>query len=125
VTQIITNESEEEIPIKVRQGTTLIFIATITDEAGNPIDMSTGHAARLAVRRDKQSTTQLLALAIGSGIVVQGTDNNQLKVTITAAQSRALPAEELVYGFEREETGPAIVTPIHGGPFLVLPEIVL
>lgn len=125
MTQIITNESEEEIPIKFRQGTTLVFIATITDENGAPIDMSSGHSARFAIRRDKQSTTELLSLAIGTGIVVQGASNNQLKVTITKTQSRALAAEEMVYGFEREETLTTIVTPIMGGPCIVLPEIVL
>ena len=122
MTGTITNEPAS-VSIKVRRGSSLTFTATITDAAGNPINL-TGHQARLGIRASPEAMTQLVSLAIGSGITLQGAGNNQLKVVLTPTQTRLLPVlDTVVYAFERED-GTGVVTPIFAGPVEVLPEIV-
>lgn len=118
---VITNEPVA-VKIEVRRGSSLTFTATITDAAGNPISLL-GHSARLAVRDSELATAQLLLLQVGSGITIQGAGNNQLLVEFTPANTRAVPAGDKVFAFERESPG-GVVTPVFAGPYVSLPEIV-
>lgn len=108
----------EPVNILARQGTTFTFTMTLTDADGDPIAIP---AMRMSIRKKTSSKEALLALSVGSGIVISGGGSNVATVTITAAQSADLEVGSWVYDIERDTAG-GETHPVLGGSFRVVGE---
>lgn len=98
------------------QGATYDKTFTIT-EAGVALNL-TGFSSAMQVRSAADSTSTLLSLTSGSGITLGGTAGTVL-VTISAAQSSAIPAGSYAYDLELT-SGAGVVTRLLQGGFTVV-----
>jgi hypothetical protein len=97
------------------QGATYDKTFTIT-EAGVALNL-TGYTSAMQVRSAADATATLLSLTSGSGITLGGTAGTVL-LTITAAQSSAIPAGSFAYDLELTSGG--TVTRLLQGAFNVV-----
>lgn len=77
----------------------------------------TGYTARMQVREAADATATLLSLTSGSGITLGGTAGT-VAITITAAQSAAIPSGAYAYDLELVSSG-LQVTRLLQGAFIV------
>lgn len=61
-------------------------IFTFTNEDGSPHDI-TGYDFRIFVQKRANSNVKLFTLSVGAGLTVQGDDNNELLIEVTASQA--------------------------------------
>lgn len=83
----ISIDKSRAVRIKARVNETSVpQIFTFTNEDGTPHDIS-GYDFKLYVQKRANSNVKLFTLSIGAGLTVQGDDNNELLIEVTAAQA--------------------------------------
>ena len=117
---MIISNIPQQVPLRLKQGSTLTFTAVYKLPNGNP-DSLTNEIVRLRVRKKPTSTTDILVLDndTNGGITLQsgaGTDDEAV-VLITAVQSAGIDLGEYFYDYERDNGG--TITPTMSGSFEV------
>lgn len=82
----------------------------------------TGYTAKMQVRQDVNSTSVIVELSTANGRIVTGGADGKFTMTLTAAQTTALPPGNYVYDFEVTSPG-GVVTKILAGGFSVIAEV--
>lgn len=83
----ISLDKSRAVRIKARINETSVpQIFTFTNEDGSPHDIS-GYDFKLFVQKRANSNVKLFTLSIGAGLTVQGDDDNQLLIEVTAEQA--------------------------------------
>lgn len=77
-------------------------VFTFLNSDGTPHDITT-YDFKFLVYKSVGSTIRLFTLSIGSGLTVQGTDNNELLVEITAEQATQTPDTYFFRFYSTEE----------------------
>ena len=88
---------------------------------GNYVNV-TGYSADMQVRQDVDSASIIVELSTANGRIVAGTTDGKFTLTLTAAQTAALPPGNYVYDLEVTSPG-GIVTKILTGGFAVIAEV--
>lgn len=91
------SESGSDQNIKLYQGKTITIPFIYGGDT--PIDV-TGYDARLQVRKSASSDTVIASFTVDDGRVSIGGANGAITLSMTAADSAALPAGSYVYDFE-------------------------
>jgi hypothetical protein len=86
-------------------------------QSGTALNFS-GYTSRMQVRNSTDATATLLSLTDGSGIVLGGTAGT-IALTITNAQSAAIPSGSYAYDLELI-SGSTVVTRLLQGAFIVV-----
>jgi hypothetical protein len=82
---------------KIRIGETSVpKVLTFVNSDGTPYDIS-GKGWKLPVKKTPSATTNLFELSEGSGLTVQGSGSNQLKIEVTAEQASINKKQANVY----------------------------
>jgi hypothetical protein len=82
----------------------------------------TGYTADMQVRQDVDSASIIVELSTSNGRIVAGTTDGKFTLTLTAAETAALPPGNYVYDLEVTSTG-GTVTKILTGGFAVIAEV--
>lgn len=106
--------------ITVEQGATYTLAITYKDASGNAINLS-GYTARMDVRATYNSPSTIIELTTENGRIELGGVNGTINLSITAANTAALPTSNAVYDLELD-SGSA-VTRLIQGRFIVDPEV--
>ena len=112
-----------ELNITIDQGSTWVKSITWQDSNEDPYDLST-YTARMMIRRnyaDKDKRQPLITLTDESGIAL-GDSTDNVVITITDAQTEAIPAGEYYWDIELEDAS-NVVTKLLRGKAFVLPEV--
>lgn len=105
--------------ITIEQGATWSRTVRYETDAGAAIDL-TGYTARMQVRTDYAATSTLASITSASGISITAATGT-LTLTLTAAQTEAMPAGRHVYDLELV-TGATVVRLLEGRA-TVTPEV--
>lgn len=108
------------VNFELYQGDTFTFQVAMKNVDGSAYPIS-GTTASMKIKR--LSGAEVLSLANGSGITYTNAAGGIMSVTVTAAQSAALPTEKvLVYDLQLEQPG-SIITTLVRGNITVTPQI--
>lgn len=102
------------------QGATFAYSITWKDSTGTPINL-TGYSARMQVRPAVSSSTLRLELTSANGRISLGGSAGTISLSISAADTAALPAGGYVYDLEL--VSGATVTRLMQGAFEVRAEV--
>jgi hypothetical protein len=108
---------------QINKGSTWSLQLQFRDAAGAAMNI-TGYSARMMLRVAVDAASALLSLSTagGGGIAITDASAGKITVTITAAQTAALPEGVLVYDIELE-SGAGLVTRKLAGQGLVTQEV--
>lgn len=113
--QKISNVAQR-VDIVARQNAVLTFEFTFLNADGSPKSVA-GETIELSIRKSRSSNDPLLTLSTATGeIDIGGASNNEVTVTMTKAQSAALPCGCWVYDCDRSSNG----IPVCAGSFEVV-----
>lgn len=104
----------------IEQGATWSRVLTWKDNSDVVIN-NTGYTARMKIKRDPNSLTDILSLTHSSGITLGGS-NGQITITITDTQTAAIDAGNYFYDLELISGG-GLVTRLLRGKVHVSAEI--
>lgn len=83
----ISIDKSRAVRIKARVNETSVpVVFTFTNSDGSAHDIS-GYDFKLFVQKRANSNVKLFTLSVGTGLTVQGADNNELLIEVTAAQA--------------------------------------
>lgn len=109
-----------ELNIEIDQGATWIKKLSWQDSLGAAYDLST-YTARMQIRKnyaDIDKSTPLLSLTDTSGIELAASGDNVI-ITITDAQSQAIPHGTYVYDLELIDADDAVTKLLRGKAFVL------
>ena len=111
--------NSNSLTITCQQGSTFTrrLIYKINDEVVN----LTGYTARMQIRESHSSSTYILELTVGSGIVITGA-TGQVSITITAGATATIPSGTYVYDIELVAPNTTVQRLLEG-KFVVTPEV--
>lgn len=108
--------------ITCNQGATFSRTLTWTDAARNPINI-TSYTARMHVRSLVTSSTTIIELTTANGrIAISNATAGQVTLTISAADTAAIPADKYVYDLELVSPQ-GVVNRLVEGNFVVKAEV--
>lgn len=117
----ILNLVPNVVDFQTYQGDTLTFTVTVKNSNGSAYPI-TGSSSSMKIKR--LSGAEVLSLTVGSGITYTNAAGGIMTVTITAAQSAALPTEKvLAYDLQLEQSSGTIITTLVRGTITVTPQI--
>lgn len=102
----ISIDKSRAVRIKARVNESSVpQIFTFTNDDGTPHDIS-GYDFKLYVQKKANSNVKLFTLAIGAGLTVQGTDNNQLLIEVSSSQASQVADTYFwrLYSFDEDHT---------------------
>lgn len=102
------------------QGATFTRVINVTDDAGDPIDL-TGYTARMQVRRDIDAATSLIELTTENGRISLGGEEGTVTLNITADDTSTVPRSG-VYDLELESASGTVIRLLKGA-FGLDPEV--
>lgn len=102
--------------ITIEQGATFSTKLNVEDVYGSPVNLS-GYSAASQMRKTYQSTTAYTLTAN-----VTGTSNGEITVSMTAANTAALPAGRMIYDLVIDD-GAGVKTRVVEGIAVVLPSV--
>lgn len=106
-----TTELPYEYDLTIKQGQDKPFSLTLTDANDNPISLI-GYTAKMQIREDFDEPA-LLTLTSSDGITIN-TSTAEIGVTITAAQTAALPNTKLRYDIYIQSSGGTVTYLLEG-----------
>ena len=101
------------------QGDTMSFKVTLTDDAGDPIDL-TGTTADMEIKR--ADGTLVLALTTGDGIEFTDAGNGEMTVTVEASDTTAFDPD-YTYRYDVQWTNATTVRTVAWGTIQVINQI--
>lgn len=96
----------------IEQGATWSRVITWKDNADVLIN-NTGYSARMKIKRDPNSLTDILSLTSGTGITLGGAAGT-ITITITDAQTAAIDAGNYFYDLEMVSGGGLVIRLLKG-----------
>jgi len=109
------------LDFEIEAGATFTADLAVTDEAGDPIDL-TGYTARMDIKRDAREDAALLSLTTDNAHVIITAPSGQLLVYISAAETSALTFTRGIYDLEIVDAL-GRVTRLVEGAVIVKPEV--
>lgn len=110
------------LDIPIEQGATFTLDLSVTDDAGDPIDL-TGYTARMSVKRDARETAALLELTTANVRIVITAASGLVTLILTAAETAAITTwTRGVYDLELISAG-GTVTRLCEGAVIILAEV--
>lgn len=101
------------------QGDTLSFMVNLTDDAGDPIDI-TGTTADMEIKR--ADDTLVLALTVGAGITFTDAGNGQMTIAVDASDTAAFDPE-YIYRYDLQWTNGTTVRTLAWGTIRTIKQV--
>lgn len=87
------------LDLPIEQGATFTLDLSVTDDAGDPIDL-TGYTGRMSIKRDNDETAALLELTTANARLSITPLTGLVTLVLTAAETAALTFTRGVYDLE-------------------------
>ena len=106
--------------ILIQQGDDLDVVFEVTDEAGEPVDLTTGYTAKMQARAAVSDTNPLFSFTNGAGLTLQ---NGSIKATFTHETTAAFTFDKVEYDLEIVTDPGGLVTTVYRGVITLRKEI--
>jgi len=98
----------------IEQGATFKTTLTYTDNTGTAIDL-TGYSARMQARANVSDVSPVINLSVGSGIAFTNPTSGQFDIEMTASETAALNAGQVLkYDLELESPAGVVIRLLRG-----------
>ena len=100
--------------LTIEQGATFTVDLSVTDEAGDPINL-TGYTARMSIKRDVRETAALMQLSTDNARIIITALTGRVTMYLTAEETAAITIwSRGVYDFELISAGGSVTRLIEG-----------
>ena len=106
--------------ILIQQGDDLDVVFEVTDESGEPIDLTTGYTAKMQARAAVSDTVTVFSFTNGAGLTLQ---NGSIKATFPHATTAAFTFDKVEYDLEIATDPGGLVTTVYRGVITLRKEI--
>lgn len=104
----------------IQQGDDLDVVFEVTDEAGTPIDLTSGYTAKMQARAAVSDTDPVFSFKNGTGLTLQ---NGSIKATFPHATTAAFTFDKVMYDLEIATDPAGLVTTVYRGVITLRKEI--